>query len=217
MSAPLPTVAAFDFDGTMTTRDTLRLFLWRTFGGARVLGECARLLPEVVRFAGAGTRDRYKARLLYALLAEQPVAVLEAAATAFQPVMRPLLRPKALACLRHHQQQQHRCVMVSASLDLYLAPMAAELGFDDLLCTRLERRDGRFTGRLVGANCRRQEKVLRLTALLGDLSHHHLIAYGDSAGDRGAAGSLAATVLPHLRLRRCRALATRLWRAFSTA
>ncbi len=73
--------------------------------------------------------------------------------------------------------------MVSASLDLYLEPAAAALGFDDLLCTRLSSNHLAFDGRLKGANCRCAEKVRLLESLLGPLHGYEVYAYGDSIGD----------------------------------
>lgn len=191
-------VAAFDFDGTMTTHDTFRLFLREAFGWQRVARECSRLLPAFASFS-ISNRDQLKERLLFALLQHQPVAPWHAFAQRFQPKLRALLRLGVIDQLRWHQACGHRCVMVSASLDLYLAPIAKEFGFDNLLCTRLQtdprrepvdgfpavpRHEDRFTGHLVGVNCRRQEKVNRLTALLGDLSQYEMYAYGDSVGDK---------------------------------
>lgn len=197
MSLPRPIVAAFDFDVTMTTRDTLRLFLLDTFGRPRITAECARLWPEFARFAvGQGNRDRLKARLLYPLFADRSCAPLVAMGEQFAQHCLTLLRPAALARLRNYQKAGNRCVMVSASLDLYLVPVAAALGFDDLLCTRLEREGDHFTGRMVDGNCRAQNKVIRLTELLGDLGQYELHAYGDSAGDKEM---LAAADRPYFR------------------
>lgn len=74
--------------------------------------------------------------------------------------------------------------MVSASLDLYLEPTAAALGFDDLLCTSPSANHLVFDGGLAGKNCRGPEKVSRLRNLLGNLADFEIYAYGDSAGDR---------------------------------
>jgi len=74
--------------------------------------------------------------------------------------------------------------MVSASPELYVAPVARRLGFDATLATRLQvGPDGLLTGRLVGRNCRGPEKVRRLQEWFGDETPV-VFAYGDSRGDR---------------------------------
>ncbi len=82
-----------------------------------------------------------------------------------------------------HAEQGHRRVIVSASYECYLTPVAARIGFDAALGTRLEVDGGRLTGRLDGPNLRRAEKVRRLDEWLGRRSAT-VWAYGDSAGDR---------------------------------
>jgi len=71
---------------------------------------------------------------------------------------------------------------VSGSLDLYLRPWCETLGLE-LICNRLESRDGRLTGRYHGGDCgpRKVEQIRRRF----DLSRYTRIhAYGDSAEDR---------------------------------
>jgi hypothetical protein len=69
-------------------------------------------------------------------------------------------------------------------MDLYLEPVARQLGFDDLLCTRASGNRLVFDGGLHGGNCRGPEKVVRLQNLLGPLDTYELYAYGDSDGDK---------------------------------
>jgi HAD superfamily hydrolase (TIGR01490 family) len=84
-----------------------------------------------------------------------------------------------------HKQQGHRCVIVSASLELYLRPWATAAGFNDVLGSRLEALDdGRTSGKLLGENCFGPEKMRRLETLLGPREGYTLYAYGDSRGDK---------------------------------
>ena len=90
--------------------------------------------------------------------------------------------------LEWHRARGHRLALVSASLEVYLAPVAEQLAFDGVLATSLEVDDaGRLTGHLEGANVRRQEKAARLGEWLAtelDGAGYELWAYGNSAGDR---------------------------------
>ena len=94
------------------------------------------------------------------------------------------LRDDVVARADWHREQGHRRVIVSASYECYVAPVAAALGFDAALATRLAVDDGiHLSGALDGPNVRRAEKVRRLDEwLAGDEAT--LWVYGDSAGDR---------------------------------
>ncbi len=181
-----PALAAFDFDGTISTGDTFFPFLLYVRGRKAVYRELALSLAELLRPGGErSVRNRLKASLVRRLLGGLSREECENRARDYaQMVLASRLRPKALERIRWHREQGHRCVMVSASLDVYLEPIAQALGFDDLLCTRLDRGQGVLSGELIGTNCRRAEKVRRLAGLVGDLTHHRIYAYGDSSGDK---------------------------------
>lgn len=131
-----------------------------------------------------GRRDAAKEALLVRLLAGRDLATLSAVADAFaDEVVASHLRPDTLARLEWHRAQGHQVVIVSASPEIYVAPLGRRLGVD-VLATRLEvGSDGSLTGRLAGRNCRGAEKALRLREHLGS-EPVTLLAYGDSKGDR---------------------------------
>lgn len=179
-----PVVAAFDFDGTISVSDSFMPFMFRAFGVFRTVLALVILLPEVVRhLLGHSSRDRMKAILVGRLFAGASVERLRRIGAVHAAALLGRLRPAARRRIAWHAARGDRLVMVSASVDIYLEPLARALGFDDLLCTRLAAAGGRFDGQLLGSNCRAAEKVRRLTALLGDLSACEIYAYGDSAGD----------------------------------
>ena len=49
-----------------------------------------------------------------------------------------MLKPQAMKKLQWHQDRGHRCILISASLDLFLVPWATREGFNDLICSRVE-------------------------------------------------------------------------------
>lgn len=182
-------VAAFDFDGTLTWRDTLLPFLRRLLGWPRLLWVLLLCSPwlaaYVLRFM---SNHRAKARLLQASLAGRTQAEVARCAQAFVREDLPLQwRPWAMRQLVQHQQQGHRCVLVSASTSLYMHLVGASLGADAVLCTEMDVADGRYTGRMATANCHGEEKVRRLQSWLaaeyGSDPRPELHAYGDTRGD----------------------------------
>lgn len=178
-------VAAFDLDGTLTHRDTLIPWLAHVRGPVRTAIAFGAGFPRTAAaLAGLGSRDEAKERLFRRLLAGATLAELQASVDGFvDRLVRSRVRPGILAIAHAHRAQGHELVIVSASPELYVDRVAAALGFDAGLGTRLEvDGDGRLTGRIQGRNCRGPEKVERLRAWLGGDAVVH--AYGDSSGDR---------------------------------
>jgi HAD superfamily hydrolase (TIGR01490 family) len=179
-------IAAFDFDGTITTRDTLIPFFYRCFGRAKVYGVFATVAWDALKFGlGYSSRDQLKAKVIARLFRGVAQATVQQAGREHAAAVETCFRPAALERIAWHRAQGHRLIMVSASLDVYLQYVATALGFDDLLCTTLEVDEQQvYTGATVGGNCRAMAKVRRLQQHLGDLSQFELYAYGDSAGDQ---------------------------------
>ena len=182
-----PIVAAFDFDGTVTSGDSLFPFLRFAAGPSRFLIKMAASLPVLAGFAvGATPNDVAKERVLQRFFAGVPIAALNIVGAKFARERLPqLVRPEAVRRLQWHREQGHRCVLISASLQLYLQPWASTVGFDDVIGTELELRAGQVaTGCFAQGNCHGAEKVRRLEKLLGSRDGYYLYAYGDSRGDR---------------------------------
>jgi phosphatidylglycerophosphatase C len=95
-----------------------------------------------------------------------------------------VVRGKALERIRWHQAQGDRVVVVSASLDVYLADWCREVGVE-LLCTELEERQGVLTGRYRGGDCSGSEKARRVRERYDLESFGVVYAYGDTAEDEG--------------------------------
>ena len=180
-----PVLAIFDFDGTLTKRDSLPGFMLHTCGPRRAARALAAELPAVLRaLRHDDGRDIAKERVLARAFAGLDADEVDAGACAYaHRVVETGLRSDVRARLEWHRAQGHALCIVSASLEPYLRVVAERLQVAHLACTRLEvGADGRLTGRMVGGNCRRAEKVARLRALL-DPAGFEVWAYGDSKGD----------------------------------
>jgi phosphatidylglycerophosphatase C len=178
-------IVAFDFDGTLTIRDTFTGFLaWRA-GPVRYLAGLARLAPLAAGYLRHRDRGRLKAAAVRLFLRGLNRAELEDAARRFaEGHARTLLRPDAMRAWRRWQARGARLVIVTASPEEIVAPFARGLGADLLIGTRLAYdADDRLTGALDGVNCRGPEKVRRLRAAFGDDLRLEA-AYGDTDGDK---------------------------------
>lgn len=178
-------IVAFDFDGTLTVRDSFAAFLqWRA-GPAAYWAGLARLAPAAARYARDRDRGRLKAAAVRLFLGGMSRIEIEDAARAFaEGHARRLLRPDALRAWTLWREQGARLVIVTASPEEIVQPFARGLGADHLIATRLayDAQD-RLDGRLDGENCRGAEKVRRLRAEFGaDVRLD--AAYGDTDGDR---------------------------------
>jgi phosphatidylglycerophosphatase C len=185
VTGPRRTFAAFDFDGTLTRRDTLVPFLTTVAGRAVVMRALAAESGGLAR-AAAGRADRNvaKERVLTRILAGRPHSEVATAGRAFGgELARRAITPEARDRVAWHRREGHDVVIVSASLDVYLGEVADALGVSHLLCTSLDIDEtGDCTGRLLGANCRGPEKATRLQTLFG-AEDVELWAYGNSRGD----------------------------------
>jgi phosphatidylglycerophosphatase C len=180
-------VAAFDFDGTMTRRDSIVPFLRAVVGTERLLTGLGRALPSLASHAlGRMGNEALKERLFMRFLSGMPDSELRSRATSFAEERLPaLLSPPALARLRWHLAQGHRCILVTASPEVYVEPWARRAGFERVLASRLEvGPDGRITGKFAGVHCDGAEKVRRLEEVLPARDEYVLYAYGDGPGDR---------------------------------
>ena len=177
-------IVAFDFDGTLTVRDSFTAFLrWRAGDGGWFLG-LAKLAPAMADYARNRDRGRIKAASVREFLKGVPRMQLEQDAEAYAGQVWPgFLRYDALACWNDWGAKGAHRVIVTASPETTVAPFARRLGAEALLGTQLVfDSDDRVTGAFAGPNCRGEEKVRRLRVAYGD-DVQLAAAYGDTSGD----------------------------------
>jgi len=194
------TCAAFDCDGTLIRGDATRHLLLACRGPLGLGLDLLQLTPALLAWKlGRRSTASVKQALLDRVLQATPAARRQAVMAGLEHALVRQLRPEALARLRWHQQQGHRCLIVSASPEPLIAPLAQHLGVDCLAtgCTDPLHVSPSQPLRLTTANCKGPEKLRRLERHLGCLPPPpQLEAYGDSRGDREL---LQASGRPHWR------------------
>jgi phosphatidylglycerophosphatase C len=177
-------LALFDFDGTISTQDSMIEFVRFTTGKFRFYRCCVGLSPFMLAFILKRiSNDRMKEKFLTCFFGGTPEKRFQELASRFAAEsLNRIIRPAALERIKWHQQQSHRVVVVSASADYWLKDWCSAHGLE-LISTRLEVADGKITGRLAGANCYGEEKVRRIREKLDPASFEYIYAYGDSNGD----------------------------------
>lgn len=183
-------IAAFDFDGTISQRDTLLGFLVKAGGPATV---AQALLANSARLAhglrSSTARNSAKEQVLGRVLCGRPEDEMIAVGQAYAREVAHSFRPETLAAIRRHHADDHETVIVSASLVYYLRPIASVLGIGDVIGVEMEvGADGRLTGSLARPNVRGEQKAVRLREWIdatasSDRTEVELWAYGDSSGD----------------------------------
>lgn len=183
-------IAVFDLDHTITRRDTFLPWLTGILIRHPARWPASLPLPLAVLRHKSGRRDNHwlKTTFLGAIVGGLERPPLEAWSAQFlDTLIARGLRRRARATIERHRLAGDRLVLASASPDLYVEPLAAALGFDDVVCTRLavdER--GRPTGDLDGGNCYGPAKVERLAAILGARPPQtSLTVYTDHHSDLG--------------------------------
>lgn len=179
--------AVFDLDATLTRFDTFQPFVFGYVRYARKSRTALilRLLPLLLVAWRWADFTWWKHRILAALFAgDSPGQIREWTTQFARDVVNDGLRADGVAQLRRHQAGGVRVVLASASIDLYVQPIAQELGIEEVLATPTARGSGTGMQGLAGANCRDVEKLRRVRALSEmPADGVGVIAYSDSHAD----------------------------------
>ena len=178
-------LALFDFDGTITTGDTFTPFLRFSIAPSRtILGGI--LVGPVLIAHRLGLISTPSTRSIVARVGFQGVPahiVCELGRRYAAEVLPTTIEPHAIERLNWHQRQGDTVAVVSAGLDVYLSAWCGPLGVA-LICTELEVRHGRMTGRYRHGDCSGPTKAALIQATFDLRSFETVYAYGDTLEDR---------------------------------
>lgn len=179
-------IAAFDFDGTITRKDTLIEFLRFAGGSARFYAVFALYSPLLVLMKlKLYSNHKTKEKIFAHYFKGMPIAQFDDLCRRFyEQKGQSLIYADAKAQIAKHKEQGDEVVIISASIENWVRHFADALKADKLLATQVEVQEGKLTGRFLTANCYGKEKVKRLLSIYPERERYYLIAYGDSRGDR---------------------------------
>ena len=180
------TIAAFDFDGTITKGDTFLQFIRFAKGTRRFYAGFVLHLPlyaiSLIKFY---PKWRLKQRLFSYFFKGMHIDDFNATCERFSCTSENLINPVALKAIDHHRKNEHQVVVVSASIENWIAPIMLKLGIEKVIATKIEiDKEGKITGRFLTPNCKGKEKVIRLLREFPNRNTYNLYAYGDSNGDK---------------------------------
>jgi phosphatidylglycerophosphatase C len=178
--------AFFDFDGTLTTKDTMFDFLASTFGTNRLLMGLSVSLPSILLFKlKLGSRQKAKEQLLHHFFKTVTEVELNEYCERYANRVDMLVRPEAMTKLRWHLDSGHKVFIVSASIENWILPWAKRNGIDGVIATQLDiNADGQIKPIFKSKNCYGAEKVGRIVEQIPNITNAECYAYGDSSGDK---------------------------------
>lgn len=180
------TIAAFDFDGTITKKDTLFDFIKFHAGSKNLCKGLIFLSPILVMYKlGFIRNDIAKQKLFAYFFQNKSVEVFNKVSEDYINRIQEITRSETINKIRWHQSQNHTVVIISASISNWIKPWAKTMDIETVLATEIATTiDDLIVGTFKNANCYGQEKVNRLLAEFPNRAEYILYAYGDSDGDK---------------------------------
>jgi phosphatidylglycerophosphatase C len=178
-------LALFDFDGTITTRDTLFEVIKFQKGKLKFYLGMGYLSPLLIlhKFKLLSAQ-RAKEVVLSFFFKGQLQSVFQHSCDQFILKALPsLLKQEALDKIAEHKKNNDRVIVVSASAHNWIQRWCEAMNIE-LIATRLEFKNGILTGKLDSLNCNGVEKVNRIREYLNVTDFDSISAYGNSKGDK---------------------------------
>jgi len=181
----LKKIAFFDFDGTITTKDTLLEVIKHQKG--KVAFYTGLLLNAPV-LAGLKLKlvsnQAAKERILRHFFKRTPLTDFQQACDNFIDETLPaILRPGALEEMKRLKASGFEIVVVSASPENWIKKWADANGIG-LIATKLQSSGDKLTGYIDGTNNNAEEKAARIRAEFDLSEYDEIYCYGDSGGDK---------------------------------
>lgn len=180
-------IAVFDFDGTITTKDTFPEFIRHAVGNVSFLVGFLCFMPQLIAYKlHLYPNWKVKENLFSYFFSRMPKERFEALCESFFRLRGlNILNKKACMTIRKHLCQGDTVLIVSASVSNWIRPFGTFLKVYDVIGTEVATdSSGNLTGKFLTPNCYGQEKVNRIKRLYPDYESYIWMAYGDSIGDR---------------------------------
>jgi phosphatidylglycerophosphatase C len=178
-------IAFFDFDGTITTKDSLADFIQYAVGKTNYYVGLFTLSPMLIAYMLKFIPNHIaKEKLIAHFFKSGDARQFQKLAEQYSlERIDKIVRPKAIEKIRWHQNQGHQVVIVSASIESWLRAWCDKNNIE-LIATRLEVKGRKLTGKFATKNCYGLEKANRVKEAFELSLYDHIYAYGDSHGDK---------------------------------
>ena len=180
------TIHAFDFDGTLTRRDTLLEYIRYVKGNKEFLiGFLKHLHLLIMMKLGIMPNWKTKRIIFQFFFGGMTLEKFNEYCEKFAKEKASLLRKKGMVAVNKAVMDGDQVVIISASIENWVEPFFRfqVSNHINIIGTKIQVVDGKLTGRFLTKNCYGEEKVRRLLEQYPDRKEYKLVAYGDSRGD----------------------------------
>jgi len=177
-------IAFFDFDGTITAKDTLLELIKYQKGKARFYAGFLVNAPVLAALKLKLVSNQFaKEKVMQYFFKGVELSSFQNACDNFVADKLPaIIRPDAIVEIKKLQDLGFEIIIVSASAENWIKKWSDEFGIQ-LIATQLETVDKRLTGKVKGKNCNGEEKAIRIRSAYDMSQYDQIYAYGDSSGD----------------------------------
>ncbi|WP_294220451.1 HAD family hydrolase [uncultured Chryseobacterium sp.] len=174
----------FDFDGTLTYKDTMFMYL-KFYDPTKFRLQFLKHVPLFVLLKlRLAETEKVKKSFIGSILKGQTQEKIEKKSRQFFEANYPkIVRENALDFIKNIDRENTQSLMVTASLDIWAKPFADAFKMK-LLATQAEFKNGVFTGNFIGKNCNGKEKLSRIQEEIKDKKYDKILAFGDTSGDK---------------------------------
>lgn len=179
----LKALALFDFDGTLCNKDSFTGFIFYSLSKRHIVRQGIKILPWIQGYyLNLYPAHAMRPRLYAAMFSQTDQQKILKLAENYAEQLMNQLDPPLYQQLKRHQQLGHEVVLVSASVDLYLKPIAHKLGVH-LICTETAFQNQKLTGLYQTMDCSGEQKKLRVLEQFNLQEYDQVYAYGNSDED----------------------------------
>ncbi|MCB9207167.1 MAG: HAD-IB family hydrolase [Ignavibacteriales bacterium] len=177
-------LALFDFDGTITQKDSLFHFLKYSVGPIKYYKNIFILIPVFLKliFQIISNSDAKEKVIAYFFKDLTQQNFKEIADSYSETQINKIIKNSASQKIKWHKSQNHRIIIVSASVECYLQKWCEKKELE-LIGTKLEFINNKLSGKFLTSNCNGEEKVSRIKEKINLSEYNEIYAYGNSKGD----------------------------------
>ena len=179
-------IAVFDFDGTITKKDTFLEFIKFVKGKKSFYIGLLMYSPMLLAYKLRMYPNwKAKQKIFSYFFSRMDYRDFCKYGIDFSRKISDFTNSKIINKIKWHREQGHTIYVISASIEEWVVPWCLQNGITNVLSTKIKvDKNNLIIGTLKSKNCYGQEKVNRLLEMEPNRSSYFLYAYGDSDGDK---------------------------------